>query len=228
MKNLILIITVIVLSFTSCNKSNNSDNSQFSKSISKSISPCDYIDKQMIVCHFGMSKTKLKFQDLNNESNSIAIQCGYSWKKSNNNDGNHVRKTFHTNQKSKNNYIKIGNFRTYADIISAASDFKKIYWVTSNENVKMAGIALNNNESYDALNEKLNNSIDDFQGRSKSGLRLTEVNGVGDQAFYDHLNKSLDVRFGTLSFSVFIETEMDTETNILIAKKLALEVWEKL
>jgi len=225
MKNLILIITVIVLSFTSCNKSNNSDNSQFSKSISKSISPCDYIDKQMIVCHFGMSNTKLKFQDLNNESSNITAQCGYSWKKSNINDAGN---TFQTNRKSKNNHIKIGNFRTYDDIISAASDFKKTYWVTSNENVKKGGIALNNEESRDVLNEKLKNLSDNFQVTSKGGLKLTEVYGVGDQAFYDHQNKSLDVRFGTLSFSVFIETEMDTETNILIAKKLALEVWEKL
>jgi len=65
-------------------------------------------------------------------------------------------------------------------------------------------------------------------GGIASSLKFTKVDGIGDQAFYDHLDKSLDVRFGTIAFSLTISTEEGLEKDIEVPKKLVKEVWDKL
>ncbi len=225
MKYFILLFTVTVLSLTSCNKSG--EDSRFSKNVNLPISPCDYITKQMIVSHFGVSKSKLELEGISNSSSNKDPQCGYYWKNENN-ASNSLIQSGHLGSESPISHIKIGNFRKYEDIHSAKRDFKKPYWVSSSGERNQQLTYLVDDKNHDWLEEKYHKLNNDLSGEFIRDIKLKEVYGVGDQAFYDEENKSLDVRFGTFSFSIFIETEFDTETNILIAKKLANEVWEKL
>lgn len=218
MKLVLIILTSSFLFFTSCNKNGQDGRSKFSKDIDLSIDPCNYISKEMIVCHFGGSSSNLELIDDSNP-NKISSACGYMWKKSDQDEiqvhrskillasaskGANVEseRISDFNQfNSPNNRVKIGSFTSYDDDKSAIRDFK------------YAQIASTQRE------HKIENS---------NGSNILEINGVGDQAFYNRVNKSLNVRFGTISFSVIVDTEFDTETNILIAKKLANEVWNKL
>lgn len=221
MKYSLFLLTAAFLFLTSCNK--NSESSNFYKNVDLSANPCSYITKQMILCHFGVSTSKLELKNVNTQSDNNKSQCGYFWEKSD------VEETQSGNNHSAStsNHIKIGNFRKYNDEIAAVRDFKRNYWISSNEHTTERNSDMNS-RNHSILDESFRTMHDGLQREYNTDFKLTEVFGVGDQAFYDHLNKSLDVRFGTFSFSVFIETEYDTETNILIAKKLAREVWEKL
>ena len=221
MKYSFILLTATFLFFTSCNK--NSGNSDLYKDIKLSENPCDYITKQMILCHFGISKSKLELKDVKTQSNTDKSQCGYYWEKSTT-DKAQVGDNHSTTSR---NHIKIGNFRKYNDKVTASRDFKRNYWISSNENITEKG-SNSKGRSHSILDQSANKMYNELQKDYNTDFKLTEVYGIGDQAFYDHLNKSLDVRFGTFSFSIFIETEFDTETNILIAKKLVREVWGKL
>ncbi|PWH85302.1 hypothetical protein [Brumimicrobium oceani] len=221
MKYSLFFITVTFLFLSSCNK--NSDNNRYYKDVDLSENPCEYLTKQMVLSHFGISTSKLELKNVYPQSSNDISQCGYFWEKSQ--DAEHKI----SNKKSEfaNNHIKLGSFRKYKNEIAAERDFQRNYWISSNEDLK-ASTTDSGTGSYSTENPNASSMHYGVQGNYNSDFKLTEVFGIGDQAFYDHLNKSLDVRFGTISFSIFIETEYDTETNILIAKKLAKEVWEKL
>jgi hypothetical protein len=237
MNHLLVIISLSVFFLSSCNKNLDDGSSSFSKSIDLSIDPCDYISKQMIVCHFGLSSANL---ELTNDSNhaSTFSQCGYSWGKTNHgeiqanqtyimtayasegtnsNDDNikELERSDLTHLELPSNHVIIGRFIKYNDYESAVIDFKTAHKSPSEEEF---------NKTPNTISE----ISDGLSHETDRRPIFTEVEGAGDLAFYDHKSKSLDVCYGTLSFSIFIETEFDIETNILIAKKLANEVWNKL
>lgn len=239
MKNFIILFLVATFLLSSCNKNGEGDNPSYSKSIDFPINPCSYINRKMIVCHFGISSSLLDFTEESNQPNNSYSQCGFTWKKSNYEEiqgnrtevmqamaikgsGGNDSKLSHLNElSSSNNYIKVGHFKKYESNKSAKRDFYNSHRDLTKEEF------LNFNRELEKQ-ESVKQRKGDLSDDTVNTLAFTEVEGVGDQAFYNHALKSLDVRFGKLSFSVFIETEFETETDILIAKKLAYEVWKKL
>lgn len=55
-----------------------------------------------------------------------------------------------------------------------------------------------------------------------------KIDGVGNQAYYDKENKFLDVRFGTLAFKIFIDSELDMDSTIQVSVKMAEEVYQSI
>jgi RNA polymerase sigma factor (sigma-70 family) len=133
------------------------------------MNPCDYITREMIVCHFGGSSAELELIDDYYQVQNPCSQCGYLWKKTNyeeiRNDRTNVMMAYasigtfnnHKNEKeekssdlsqleSPSNHIKIGHFRKYDDYKSAIRDFKNTHSVPSKEELKKALNQLSNRQ----------------------------------------------------------------------------------
>ncbi|WP_107039033.1 hypothetical protein [Brumimicrobium mesophilum] len=238
MKYSLIFIIASLFILSSCDKNGSIDDSTYVKEMDFPINPMEHIHRSMIVCHFGVSSAKLDYvEEIITNDNSLSV-CGFEWEKTNHDEiQDHRSKMMMAyaingtsredglskkvdvfdlkKLKSANNYLKIGLFREYANFKSAKSDFYNSHQVSSNIEI---------NKSADIQVESAGLTI----VNSGESRKFTAIEGIGNQAYYNHNLKSLDVLFGNISFSVFIDSEFDIETDILIAKKIAYEVWKGL
>ena len=258
MKYFIVIFTASIFCLSSCGGDGNSgtdvngkSSSKFSKRIDLPINTCDFITKEMVLSHFDVKTGELDLKDNNDKKSSTYSRCGYQWKKSNYEeiqkkkfeiirnyssagkkaDGGNEKKAGLSdlmNLESPNSKLLIGDFKDFENNEEASKAFKRSHHVPSKEDVKKLHKEIDKKGEEEGLDEESKELGKNLTGSIASNLKFTEINGVGDEAYYDHLDKSLDVRFGTLTFSVYIDSENDFKTNMEIAKKIAKEVWEKL
>lgn len=252
MKYLIIVLASIPFFFTSCaNEGGENDGSSSvntSKTIDLPINTCDYITKEMVLSRFDVKSEDLELKDDNNEKSSSYSQCGYIWKKANydellairtdmmmayamkgvNKNTEEVKMSDIIKLESPNNMLKIGHFKTYDDVKSAVTRFDNSHRVPTKKDMEKLHQEIDKSGEEHGLDEKSKKMGKKLTSGIGSSLKFTEVDGIGDKAYFDHLDKSLDVRFGKHTFSVFIDTENDFDTNIKMAKEIAQEVWDKL
>lgn len=254
MKNVILITLFATLLLTSCRLDKNSAldhkgnvvTTQFTKEITLPENLCGLITIDMIMAHFEVQKNELDLED-------DFSQCGYSWKKANfeelreqqintvfsiTQNGSEISSEeddkFNTTMsdviisESPYNTIQVGNFEKHDNLQEAVNRFTMLHRVPTKEEMNR----LYNEMKKQIAKEHLNNEAIDTDRVLALGvpknMKFEKIDGIGDQAFYDYLDKSLDVRYGKISFKVYIDSEKDIDTNIKIAKELAEAVWEKL
>lgn len=221
-------------------------NDYHSKDITLPLNPCDYISRSMILSRFKVTSEELELKEENvyiNTNNNYS-KCGYTWKKSNYEElqnrlseamldyatQREVKKGMNNEMEfskinqleSPNNSVQIGYFKEYKNSNQAKKDFENAHKVPSAKEIKMVY------REFDKKSIQSKRIGHALSSDLVNNMKFTRVDKVGDAAFYDHLNQSLNVRFGTISFSVFIESESGFDTNIQLAKELALEVWNKL
>lgn len=256
MKYLITAFASIAFIFSSCNtegdsSSDKATSSSFSKNIDLDQDICKLITKEMVVSYFDVQKEELELKDDINKSNNAYSSCGYAWKKENyeelkekrtdmmmayamkgvkKNDDNTKEVTMSDIMKldSPLSLIKIEKLKKYEELDKAVRSFENSHKVPTKKDMKKLHKEIDKKGDQEGLDEKSKDMGKKLTGGIASNLKFTKVDGIGDQAFFDHLDKSLDVRFGLYTFSLIIDTELSLETNIDIAKKIAQEVWDKL
>jgi hypothetical protein len=124
--------------------------------------------------------------------------------------------------------IMIGNFEQYEDLQKALDRFTQLHKVPSKEDMAALNKEIDKKFKEEGIEDNSKKVGKELVGGIAGGLKFTEIGGIAGQAYFDHLDRSLDVRFGTFTFSVVIDSELDFDENIEIAKKIAQEVWDKL
>lgn len=252
MRYLILILASTTFFFTSCNNEGGNENSnssaKYSKTIDLPLNTCDYINEETVLSRFDVKREELEFKDDNNEKSSSYSKCGYLWKKTNyeelsakrremlmayamkgvKKNNIEVKMSDVMKLESPSNMLKVGHFKEYDNEKSAVSRFDNSHQVPTKKDIKKLHDEIDKQGSESGLDEKSKDMGKKLTSGIGGSLKFTEVNGIGDKAYFDHLDKSLDVRFGKYSFSVFIDTENDFDTNIEMAKEIAQEVWDNL
>lgn len=207
---------------------------------------CGLITVEMITAKFDVQKLDLDLED-------DYSKCGYSWKKDDfeklrnqqidavfeyakqesgltSEKENSTRLTKAISIESPYNTIQVGDFKKYKNLQEAVDQFTKYHQVPDKEEMNR----LYNEMKKQIVKENTENSLnsDDIQEKleftSARTLDFKTIDGIGDQAFYDYLDKSLDVRYGIISFKIYLDSEKEFEAGIEIAKELANAVWDKL
>ncbi|WP_107039034.1 hypothetical protein [Brumimicrobium mesophilum] len=133
-----------------------------------------------------------------------------------------------TSLESPMNLVKGGHIIEYENIVRAVNDFNNSHKVPSEADLKLLQKEIDKKSKEEELDEKAIEIGRKLTSGIADNLKFTKVDGIGDAAYIDHLAKSLDVRFGTFSFAITMDTELDLVANIKIAKKIANEVLGKL
>lgn len=242
MKSTILITLLSLLLLFSCRREINkskaeSGNGKFYKNTAEIELPenmCGLISVEEITSHFEVQKVDLDVEDDNSK-------CGYSWKKSNFEklreqqiktiynfakdesglklDEERISNTTLSDiveSKSPYNTVQVGDFTKYNNLPKAIDYFTRIHKTPTKEEIKRLKRKIEK--------EHPNGKV--FEINRK--MKFKKITGIGDQAYYNYSDMSLDIRFGILSFRIYIDSEKDLKTNIQIAKKLAKSVWKKL
>lgn len=253
MKNVILITLFATLLLYSCRRDINNavfqkdavETSQFTKEVILPDDPCKLITVDMVTAYFNVQQLGLDFED--NYS-----KCGYSWKKSNfeelrelqiNAIFNYAKKESESTSTEDNsnemlsdaieivspyNTVQVGNFIRYKSLQDAIDRFTLLHKVPTKEEMDRLRREMKKQVSKENLKEEALD-IDIYSALKLSkNLKFKKIDGVGDQAYYDFFDKSLDVRYGIISFKLYIDSEKELETNIEIAKELADIIWKKL
>lgn len=207
---------------------------------------CGLLTKELIANYFDIDEGELEFEDKYVGTNYH--QCGFKWEKSNfeelkdsqrkafkmfikssttsleNNELNELSLSDVLMMESPYAFVQVGQFNKFKSVIEAETVFSTLYDKPNGEEVLLLNKAFFskefNLENLEIDHYRFNKLIEEF--------KFKEIKGVGDQAYYDMINKSVNVRFGTLTFRVYIDSEFDISTNIEIGKSIALAVWEKL
>ncbi len=254
MKNAILITLFAILLLSSCRRDLNravdlnghSTTTQYTLDKTLPENLCGLITVEMIMDNFDVQKLDLDLED-------DYSKCGYSWKKNNfeqlrdqqieavfdyakresgltSKKGADTELSKVVNIESPYNTVQVGNFKKYKNLQEAVDQFTKYHQVPDKEEMNR----LYNEMKKQIAKENAKNGLDANEIEEKlkftyaKTLDFQTIDGVGDQAFYDYLDKSLDVRYGIISFKVYLDSEKDFETSIEIAKDLANAVWDKL
>lgn len=207
---------------------------------------CGLISVDMIISHFDVQRIDLDLED-------DYSKCGYSWKKPNFDElrERQINTVFEYAKKesrmssdnegdssstlsdaikteSPYNTIQVGNFKKYQSLQDAVDRFTMFHRVPTDEEVNRLHEEMKKQIDKENKNIGTLKAENNFTIGISRKLKFKTIDGVGDQAFYDYLDRSLDVRYGLISFKVYLDSEKDLETNIEIAKELADAIWEKL
>lgn len=255
MKRLIYILPAIGFLFFSCNsgentavdKDGNTVTSEFGKDYKLPENPCDFLSEEMVTSNYNVTADKLKLKDKNGEGYSRHETCFYTWEKKNFEEltakrsevmmsammgGRDGKKPASTGDVLKTedpvNRLGVGRFRKYDNAEAAKTQFINLHRVPTKKDMAKLDEEFKKAADKEGLSEDSKEAGTKLTEGIGSNLSFTEVFGIGDQAFYDHLDKRLDIRFGTLSFSIIISTEDGFDRDMEVAKELAHEVWLKL
>lgn len=257
MKHSIIIIILTSLLLISCDakentavdKFGNTVKSSFSKKITLPLNPCDYITRSMIMAHLDVDEASLELDEDYLEPESAYAKCGYKWKKSDYDELSKIHQDvmmehmMHKIQKNKGpqpkmsditklespfGTVKVGNFKQYKNLQQALDRFTQAHTVPSKEDMATLNKEIDKKLKEEGFTESSQKAGKELVGGIAGGLKFTKIDGIADQAYFDHLDRSLDVRYGTFAFKVVIDTELSFDENIAIAKKIAQEVWDKL
>lgn len=194
------------------------------------------ISRSRVVTYFGVDEENIELVE---KPNSFGFKdFGFMWKKSNyeelkdqkiNAILTHKSKDSATEQVNGSNEIYnvvseyespfgevlVKNFRKYKDIKEAKQQFSLIHQ-NSKSNIDRA---LN----YSKLTDKKA-----FEIPRDKYSKLTEIPGVGDEAYFDSSTHSLDIRYKDIAFMISIDSELDPSLNLEIAKEMAREILNEL
>lgn len=234
---------------TAVDKEGNTVISIFSKKIDLPLNPCDYISREMVMAHFDVAESKLELDEDFTDPTSAYAKCGFKWKKSNydelskihqdammnymmhgieKKEGPKPKLSDLTRLESPYGTILVGNFKQYDDMQKALNGFSQSHHVPTKEEMAALNKEIDKQFAEKGMDDNAKKIGKSLTGGIAGGLKFTKIDGIGDQAFFDHLNRSLDVRFGTFTFKVYFDSELSFEENIEIAKKIAQAVWDKL
>lgn len=203
---------------------------------------CGLVTKEMIFGWFDVDEAELEAEvDLSSYSPEYS-KCGYTWKKENYEEltekymeymmagvtGGKVDIAEAARLESPSNSILVGGFKKYESAESAKSSFKNLHRVPSKEDLEKLKQEFDKKAETENLNERQKEIGTELGGGIAAAMKFTPVSGVGEEAFYSELDKSLDVRYGAITFKVYVDTELGHEENIVIAKEIAGTVLEKL
>lgn len=256
MKRLIYILPVAILLFYSCNsgektavdKEGNTVSSKFVKNVDLPENPCVFITKEMVTSNYDVKADKLELDDNSSGEYSKYDDCSYSWKKKNYEELQNKRLDIMMNANTatrkkgvketsmgdlmkmepSSNRVGVGHFVKYDNLQDALNQFTNLHHVPTKEEMEKLHKEMKKEADKKGLSEDSKKTGKKLTTGIGSNLKFTKVDGIGDQAFYSHLDRSLDVRFGTISFSILISTEEGLDKDIDVAKKLAKEVWNQL
>lgn len=230
-----------MLLHTSCSNDNsNTGDSAKTKSVKITVPEdiCSLINMEMIQHYFDVVETDLEMV-LDLENYEEYATCGYKWEKSNFEELKELRlekmmaMSFQKEGEGKASVsdilelespyslVYVGKFKTYKDAKNAKDRFVQSHKVPTKEDMEHLKKEINKSEELTEDQKEMGN---DFSGEIGSNLEFKKIVGVGDIAFYDYLNKSVDVLLSDISFSVLIDSEKPLEENIDIAKNIAVEV----
>lgn len=236
---------------TAVDKDGNIVASSYTKKVDLPVNPCEYITRKMVIAHFDVTEEDLELDENFSKINNSSAVCGYKWRKSNHEELEEIQRNVMldyamqgvtkregsegkikisdlTKLESPNSIVQIGMFEQYDKMQTAVDRFIQLHRVPTKEDMAVLNKEIDKEFKKKGLDEKSKNMGKGLSGGIASSMKFTEITGVGDQAFFDHLNKSLDVRFGTLTFKVIIDSELSFDENVEIAIKIAKEVWDKL
>lgn len=255
MKRFTYLLPFVGLIFYSCNsndntavdKDGNSVISEYTEDIDLPENPCEFLTEEMVTSNFDVKEAdELKLNDKNKEGYSIRETCFYTWKKENydelkdkrsklmmsamvgGEDGKKASMSDVLKVESPVNKLGVGRFRKYDDMQDALTQFTNLHRTPTKKDMENLNKEIDKAAEKEGLNRDSKKAGKDLTKGIGSNLKFTKVDGIGDQAFYDHLDKRMDVRFGNFSFSILISTEKGLEKDIEIAKKLAQKVWDQL
>lgn len=257
MKRFIYILSATSLILCACNsgkQSNKEGNkeeastSQFSKSITLPDDPCKFITKEMVTSNYNVTADQLEETGNDMDGYSQYETCTYSWKKkkydslqnkqidmamsaamgSKKKGGKKASIGDMMSVESPYNTLGVGKFRQYDDVKSAIFQFKNLHHIPSKEDMEKLKKEFDKEAAKKGLNEDQKKMGHGLSKGIHSNLKFSKVEGIGDEAYYDYLDKSLDVRFGKVTFSLIISTEDGYKKDIEVAKKLVKKVWSQL
>lgn len=203
---------------------------------------CGLVTKEMIFGWFDVDEAELEAEeDLSSYSPEYS-KCGYTWKKENYEEltqkymeymmagaaGGKVDIAEVARLESPSNSILVGGFKEYESAESAKSRFKDLHRVPTREDLEKLKQEFDEEAEAENLNETQKEIGTELGGGIAATMKFTPVAGIGEEAFYSELDKSLDVRYGAITFKVYVDTELGHEENIVIAKEIAGTVLEKL
>lgn len=247
MRYIILILSLLGLLLTACSDKNNTESSEDSKVAIKEVAIpediCGIITKKTIFYYFNIDESaiELELKEEISKSNAQYSKCGYEWKKHNYEELNKIYTDYLIQStmsgevniseisklESPSNTVQIGAFRIAKNLDEAKTDFKNQHRIPTEEDMEVLRKEIDKNEEGNlsseekSIGKKLSENI-------ASNLKFTPVEGIGDEAFYSHLDKSLDIRYDKMSFKVYIDTYLTMDENIEIAKKIAQEFLDSL
>lgn len=233
---------------SSSNSSNSSNNYSKAK-ITLPESTCDVISAEFVSQTFGVPVDELEegwsARDL--DWGIDITDCGYTWKKDNYDEVlsemlTTISKVTRGDLKDDgtpyrfqdvvypDNKILVGRIKTYDSTDAAQNWFKNSHRSLSEE-------------EKDFLNEWLGEELEE-QGLSDEQVEIGEeigwllwgldlafipVDGIGDMASFDTLERSLDVLYGTVSIDVYIDIEwLSQEEMIEKAKEVSRHAWDQI
>ncbi|HLV41222.1 MAG TPA: hypothetical protein VKY37_02995 [Brumimicrobium sp.] len=223
--------------------------SKYTKKITMPLHPCEHISREMLVNLFDVEESELELNEDFLDPESYYAKCGYRWKKPNfeeleekhrNAMMDYMMKGVSKKEGAKTSLsdvmklespygsVSIGHFKQYDKMKSAVNQFTQLHRVPTKDDMAHLNKEIDKEFDEKKLDENSKKLGKELSGGIASNMKFTEIDGIGDQAFFDHLDKSLDVRFGTFSFKVYIDSSQDFDSNVEIAKKIAQEVWDKL
>lgn len=215
-----------------------------SKNIPKDV--CDLLAKDLILRYFDVHGSQLELEEKYAGTNYH--QCGFKWEKPNfeelkdrqrealdilmhdvaaYDDKDYTWELSISDvlmMESPYAFVQVGQFTKFKNVKEAESVFSILYDKPDGDEILRLNNAIFTKEfgleNLDIDQSNFKSLIEEF--------KFKKIKGIGDQAYYDMINKSINVRFGTLAFRVYIDSEFDISTNIEIGKSIALHVWEKL
>lgn len=255
MRKLLYLLYLLMFSvFLSCDVQNGNTNKSANVLTSQAMELpneiCDLISREMISSHFMVNNDIVKLIDETDEMNTMTSKCGFQWKKSNFEQIQDKRieklkayshayarameeegesTIYKLSQfESAYNTVQIGDFQKFKNERVAINYFENTHKILTAEELNQVNQVINDKMDDSEITEQQREVGNELTKSIARNMEFTPIYGIGDQAFYDHLDRSLDVRYGTIAFSVYIDTEYGFETNIRIAKEIAQEVWESL
>ncbi|PKR79745.1 hypothetical protein CW751_13550 [Brumimicrobium salinarum] len=255
MKILILLLSIVFI-FYSCTNNNVAEDSDgnkvtttYTKKVNLPVNPCDYISRETVTSYFDVKSTDLELNEDFTDPHSKYAKCGFKWKKNNFEELSKVHqdammsymmKSAKKDQgpkpklsditKLESPYAKlmVGEFKAYEDFQKAVKRFDLLHKVPSKNDIEALNKSIDEELDKQDLKAETKKQGKSVVGGIAESLKFTKVEGVGDRAYYDHLDRALNVRFGIYTFSVGIDSDLSFDENIEIAKKVALNVWNNL
>lgn len=253
MKKVIIYSIGFAFMFSSCsdeNGKNSTDSGNTKESIAQidsdkfqemALEPCTLLSLEMVVEKFKVSAEDIEKKDHVSKNGKLSAYsyCKYLWKKPNFEEiqerivtkmieaakKRDTKNSIQTAMNMETPYFEVGvsNFKVYDSKEKATKYFSDANKVPEKKDLEKLNKAIDT-VSDEKLSKEDKEMGNDLVGGIASKMKFEKVEGVGDLAFWDYLDKRLNVLYGNVQIGFHVYISDDKDENIKLAKELANEI----